>query len=82
MPPTTSEISAMAETSSVMVAVVFSTVCRMLSEFMVKKSCLPWRCVSIWVMPDSAAALSASSRTRTVMERRWLVPIRRPITVV
>ena len=70
MPPTTSEITAMEEISSVMVRVVASMVWRMLSVFSTKKSLRPWRRSSSWLMPCSAASVGASSRTRTVMERR------------
>ena len=82
MPPTTSEMTAMAEISSVMVRVVLSTVWRMVSELRVKKSCVPWRCTMSSVMPVSAAPGSAASSTRTVMLRRCRVPMSRFITVV
>ena len=70
MPPTSSEISAIDEISSVIVAVVCSTVCRMLSVLNRKKSVAPWRCASRVRMPCSAAALGTASLTRTVMLRR------------
>ena len=82
MPPTIKEIRAMAETSSVIVAVVFSTVCFTLSLLMVKKSLAPWRSVSISVIAASAALLDSPSFTRTVILRSTSVPNMRPITVV
>ena len=54
MPPTTSEITAMAEISSVSVCVVDSMVSRMVSVFCSLKSPVPWRC-------DSSASIAASA---------------------
>ncbi|MNY68712.1 hypothetical protein D3C86_2065190 [compost metagenome] len=67
MPPTTREINAIIDTSSVRVAVVFSMVWRMLSVFITKKSLPPWRWLSRRVTPSSALVRSISSFTRTVM---------------
>ena len=54
MPPTISEITAMADTSSVSSCAVLSMVSRMVSELVRKKSCVPWRCSIRPEISDSA----------------------------
>ena len=82
MPPTTSEISAIDEISKVMVLVVLSMVCLMLSLLLVKKSWVPWRATSKSVMLFSAVCEFTPSCTFTVMARMCLSPVILCITVV
>ena len=69
MPPTISEITAMAEISSVSVWLVDWIVSRIVLVFWRKKSVLPWRRLSRSVIWLSAVSMSALSATRTVI---WL----------
>ena len=82
MPPTISEMRAIAEISSVMVCVVLSIVWRMVSVLSTKKSCTPWRCKSSRLTPCSAASADTSSLMRTVMLRKWLCPVTRLMAAV
>jgi hypothetical protein len=82
MPPTIREMRAMRAISVVRVALVWLMVWRMLSVLSRKKSWLPWRRVSRRLMPSWAASRLTSSRTRTLMLRRWLCPSRRLMAVV
>ncbi|MNS77063.1 hypothetical protein D3C72_1106350 [compost metagenome] len=82
MPPTISEISAISETSSVMVAVVRSMVLRIASVLNTKKSFTTCRRVSTRTMACSAAAGGVASLTRTVMLFRCCWPSTRDSAVV
>ena len=68
MPPTTSEITAIAEMSSVSVCDVDWIVSRIVSVFCSEKSTVPCRCVSSVSMADCASLTSASSAILTVIE--------------
>ncbi|MNW65089.1 hypothetical protein D3C74_434350 [compost metagenome] len=81
-PPTMREITAMAETSSVRVAVVFSTDLTMLSLLKVKKSFTPWRWVKSATAACSASAGWTPSLTLMVIWLKWLWEMRRLITAL
>ena len=68
IPPTTSEITAMLEIKSVIVPVVFSTICLMLSLLFMKKSSVPCRAFKSSVRLFSATWLLTSSLIFTVIE--------------
>ncbi|KAG0914602.1 hypothetical protein G6F31_021402 [Rhizopus arrhizus] len=82
MPPTISEISAIRDTSKVMVAVVRSMVLRMASVLNTKKSFTTWRRISTRSMARSAAAGGVASFTRTVMLFKCCWPSTRDSAVV
>ena len=82
MPPTTKEMTAMEEISSVMVPVVLSTISLMLSLLFIKKSSVPWRAFSSSVRLFSATCVLASSLILTTMELVWLSPVIWCMTVV
>ena len=75
MPPTTSEITAMQEISSVMLPMVLSIVCLMLSLLRVKKSSVPCRASSSSFTPFSAVCESTLSFTFTAMPLMCLLPL-------
>ena len=77
-----SEITAIADTKRVIVLVVFSMVCRILSLFMVKISWAPWRWVNKLTMAFSAALVEYLSLIRTTILRTWACPNIRLMTVV
>ena len=82
MPPTTSEITAMSDSSSVSDWLVRSAVLTMLSMLKVKKSLVPWRSVSRRSMACWAAALGWPSRIRTDSSSKWDWPKMRLPAVV
>ncbi|MNI29345.1 hypothetical protein D3C73_831600 [compost metagenome] len=82
MPPTISEINAISDTSSVIVAVVRSMVLRMASVLNTKKSFTTWRRINTRSMAFSAAAGGVASLTRTVMLLRCCCPSTRDNAVV
>ncbi|MNW09884.1 hypothetical protein D3C71_2069870 [compost metagenome] len=82
IPPTISEISAIRDTSKVMVAVVRSMVLRMASVLNTKKSFTTWRRINTRSMAFSAAAGGVASLTRTVMLFRCCCPNTRDSAVV
>ena len=75
IPPTSSEIKAIQEISSVMVFVASSIVTFMLSEFLVLKSFLPCYAMKISVMLCSAIWAFTLSFTFAVIEAMCLSPV-------
>ena len=82
MPPTSSEIKAIQEISSVIVLVVSSIVFLIVSEFLVKKSFLPCLAVKISVKLCSAICAFTLSFTLTVIDYRCLSPVSLFMTAV
>ncbi len=82
MPPTSSAIMAMAETSSVSVVLVRVMAWRIWSEFQMKKSLVPWRSVSRLVAAFCAISAGTASLMRSVMLSRWYLPTRRVAAAV
>ena len=82
IPPTSSEIKAIQEISSVMVLVVSSIVFLIVSEFLVKKSFLPCFAVKISVKLCSAICAFTLSFTLTVIDDRCLSPVSLFMTAV
>ena len=82
IPPTISEMTAIDAISRVRVSVVLVIVARMSSVLRMKKSLVPWRAVRKVVTACSAASVSVSSLTRSVMLRSVVLPRNRACTVV
>ena len=70
IPPTIREMTAMAETRSVMVPNVLEMVFTIVSELLVKTSFAPWRLVRKLTMDFSATALLIPSLTRRIIVER------------